>query len=90
MKTLGIVFLTILIAEIGDKTQIATMLYATDQSVSRLSIFLAAAAALTVSTAIAVTAGGVLSRYVSPSTLKFAAGAGFVLVGLWTIATARQ
>jgi putative Ca2+/H+ antiporter (TMEM165/GDT1 family) len=51
---------------------------------------MAAAAALTVSTAIAVAAGGVLSRYIPPATLKLVAGSGFVLVGLWTIFTARQ
>ena len=87
MKTLIVVFFTVLIAEIGDKTQIATMLYATDPSLSRISVFAAAAGALVVSSLIAVLAGSVLAQYIPPATLKIIAGIGFVIVGIWTLAT---
>jgi len=35
--------------------------------------------------AIGVVAGGVISQYVSPKQLSYVAGAGFLLIGAWTI-----
>ncbi len=87
MKQLFTIFITVLIAEIGDKTQLATMLFATDERVGRIGIFVAAAAALVTSTALAVVAGGLITRLVPESTLRIAAGVGFGLVGIWTIIT---
>lgn len=55
------VFLTIFgavfIAELGDKTQLATMLFATDKEVSKYTVFFAASAALIVASALGVLAG---------------------------------
>lgn len=90
MKELVVIFMSVFVAEVGDKTQLATMLFATDSKVSRGGVFLAAAAALVTSTLIAVVAGGVVSRFVAESTLKIAAGVGFILVGIWTLATAYR
>ena len=90
MKQLLVIFLSVFIAEVGDKTQLATMLFATDANISKTGVFLAAAAALVLSTLIAVLAGGVVSRLVPESTLKIVAGVGFVLVGIWTLATAYR
>ena len=90
VKQLVVIFLSVFIAEVGDKTQLATMLFATDASVSKTGVFLAAAAALVLSTLVAVLAGGVVARFVPESTLKIAAGVGFVLVGIWTLATAYR
>jgi putative Ca2+/H+ antiporter (TMEM165/GDT1 family) len=87
MKELLTVFVTILVAEMGDKTQLATMLYATDQRFGRLGVFAAAAAALVASSAVAVLAGSFVMRVVPESTLKIAAGVGFILVGIWTLAS---
>jgi putative Ca2+/H+ antiporter (TMEM165/GDT1 family) len=85
MKELFTIFLTVLIAEMGDKTQLATMLYATDQRIGRAGVFAAAAAALVVSSALAVLAGGLVTRFVPEATLKAAAGVGFIVVGIWTL-----
>ena len=90
VKQLLVIFLSVFIAEVGDKTQLATMLFATDAHISKTSVFLAAAAALVLSTLVAVLAGGVVSRLVPESTLKIVAGVGFVLVGIWTLATAYR
>lgn len=79
------VFGTIFLAELGDKTQLATMLYATEASHPKLVVFLAAASALVVATALGVLAGGLVSRYTSPRTLSWVAGTGFILIGAWTI-----
>ena len=90
MKELVVIFMSVFIAEVGDKTQLATMLFATDSGVSKAGVFVAAAAALVLSTLVAVLAGGVVSRFVAESTLKVVAGLGFVAVGVWTLATAYK
>lgn len=79
------VFVTVFLAEIGDKTQIATMLFATDQQVSRVLVFLAASAALIVSSAIGVFAGSMLANYINPDWLNRIAAIGFILIGVWIL-----
>jgi len=88
LKTLLAVFGTIFLAELGDKTQLATLLFAADGSVHKLPVFLAASAALVVATGIGVVAGGLVSRLISPRSLHYVAGTGFVAIGIWTIARA--
>ena len=84
LKVLATVFASVFLAELGDKTQLATLLFAADQAVSRLTVFIAASAALVVATGIGVLAGGLVSQYVSPMALKVVAGAGFIAIGVWT------
>ena len=79
------VFTTVFIAEIGDKTQLATMLFASEAKVSKWVIFAGSALALTLAAAIGVLVGAQLERLVSPKTLKLIAGIGFIAIGLWTI-----
>ena len=75
------VFVTVFLAELGDKTQLATMLFATDKANSKLTIFLAASLALVAATAIGVLAGHLLSQFINEKTLNIAAGIGFILIG---------
>lgn len=79
------IFATVFIAELGDKTQLATMLYASDAENPRATVFLASAAALVLSSAIGVAAGGLISEYLDPRILRWVAGLGFVGVGLWVL-----
>ena len=88
MRSLILVFISVFIAELGDKTQLATMLFATEKSISKIGVFLAASGALVTSTLLAVMAGDLILRMISPSTLKIAAGIGFILIGLWTLISA--
>jgi putative Ca2+/H+ antiporter (TMEM165/GDT1 family) len=85
MSQLLVIFATVFFAELGDKTQLATVLYAADSQASRWGIFFAAAAALVLSTAIAVVAGTFAQEYLKAIPLKLIAGIGFMVIGAWTI-----
>jgi putative Ca2+/H+ antiporter (TMEM165/GDT1 family) len=79
------VFAAVFIAELGDKTQIATMLFAADKEVGKLTVFLAASAALVVASAIGVLAGSLLSEYINEKYLHYVAGVGFIIIGAFTL-----
>jgi len=85
IKILATVFVTVFIAELGDKTQLATLLFASKAPGNLVAVFVGASAALIVASAVGVLAGGVISQYVSPKQLSYVAGAGFLIIGAWTI-----
>lgn len=85
LRLLGIVFGTMFLAELGDKTQLAILLYAADKESSKLTVLLGAVLALTLTSAIGVAAGGLISRFVSERALSIVAGLGFIAVGVWTL-----
>lgn len=80
LTTFGLVFL----AELGDKTQLATFCFSADCD-SRFSVFLGSAGALVLSSLIAVVFGAAVSRFIPPNYIKIGAGAFFVIVGIWTL-----
>jgi putative Ca2+/H+ antiporter (TMEM165/GDT1 family) len=84
-KIFAVVFGTVFMAELGDKTQLATMLFATKRELSPMTIFLASAAALVVAAALGVLAGTYLAKYINARYLSFIAGVGFVAIGMWTL-----
>lgn len=84
-KILLTVFTAVFIAELGDKTQLATMLFAADKEVSKLTVFLGASLALIAASAIGVLAGSFISQYVSEKQLHYVAGIGFIGIGIWTL-----
>ena len=79
------IFVSVFIAELGDKTQLATMLFAADKEVSRTTVFLAASAALIVASAIGVLAGSLLAEYINEKYLHYIAGVGFIGIGVFTL-----
>ena len=85
LTTFGAVFL----AELGDKTQLATLMFASAGR-SRWAVFLGSATALVATSAIAVLAGAVVARTVPPHLLKLVAGIAFVAIGAWTIWSSRS
>jgi len=85
LKLFAMVFGTIFLAELGDKTQLATLLYASDANHSKLTVFAASASALVLTSALGVMAGALVSEFVSPRILRWVAGLGFIAVGAWVI-----
>ncbi len=85
MKLLMTVFVTVFIAELGDKTQLATLLFAADKDVSKWTVFLGASLALVACAGIGVLLGKYLSQYLDEKLLSYIAGTGFILVGAWTL-----
>ena len=82
------IFAAVFVAELGDKTQLATMLFAADKEVNKWTVFLAASAALVVAAAMGVLVGSLLSQYLDPRWLSWIAGVGFILIGAYTLYTA--
>lgn len=85
LKIFITIFTAVFIAELGDKTQLATMLFATDREVSKVTVFLAASLALVVASAIGVMVGSLLSEYINEKILHYVAGAGFIIIGAITL-----
>ena len=77
-------FITIFLAELGDKTQFAAVA-ASAQSNSTKEVLLAVVLALSLAGVIGVLAGRILAQYINPETLRYVSGALFVLVGCWIL-----
>jgi len=84
-KIFTTIFIAVFIAELGDKTQLATMLFATDKEVSKYLVFMAASAALIVASAIGVLAGSLFSEFINEKYLHYIAGVGFIAIGAFTL-----
>lgn len=85
------VFSSVFLAELGDKTQLATILFSARSPGGRWSVLLGACCALIATSALGVLAGAWVARYVDPRVLTRIAGVGFVVLGLWMlIASSRE
>jgi putative Ca2+/H+ antiporter (TMEM165/GDT1 family) len=85
LKVFLTIFGTVFLAELGDKIQLATVLFATRETLSPLMVFLAASGALIATTAVGVAAGNFISDQIDTRLLSYVAGVGFILIGAWTI-----
>ncbi len=85
MLKLAAIFAAVFLAELGDKTQLATLLFASDRDQSPVLVFFAASAALVVATGLAVLIGSQGARYLEMVPLKLIAGIGFLVIGGWSI-----
>lgn len=84
-KTFVTVFAAVFVAEMADKTQLVTVLFATDHAVSKWLVFLGSASALILASAIGVLAGTLLSHVIDVKVMSVIAGGGFILIGIWTL-----
>jgi putative Ca2+/H+ antiporter (TMEM165/GDT1 family) len=90
MSELLTVFLSVFVAEMGDKTQLATLLFASERGISPFKVFAASASALVLSCALAAIVGSCISRHLSGVPLKLIAGVGFIAIGAVTVAQALR
>jgi putative Ca2+/H+ antiporter (TMEM165/GDT1 family) len=79
------VFVMIFLTELGDRTQVATLLMAADQPSQRVAVFVGAATALVLATAIGVLAASWVAHYVPQKTLHVGVALMFIILGLWTL-----
>lgn len=82
-------FAAIFLAELGDKTQLATLSLASEGG-SRWTVFAGSALALVASSAIAVLAGEAVARVVPPVWIKRAGGVLFLVLGALMLAGSRE
>lgn len=80
LATFGSIFL----AELGDKTQLATFCFAAE-SQSKLAVFLGSAGALVLTSALGCLLGSLLSRFIPAHYMNLGAGALFIVLGMWMI-----
>lgn len=85
MMKLASIFMIVFLAELGDKTQLATLLFASDREQHPVLVFLAAGGALVVATGLAVLVGNYGARHLETLPLKLVAGIGFIALGGWSI-----
>jgi len=85
VKLFGTVFLTVFLAELGDKTQLATLLFASDEKHSRSAVFLGSASALVACAALGTLGGSWLRGWIQPRVLGIVAGVSFLGIGAWTL-----
>lgn len=75
-------FVTIFLAELGDKTQFAAFA-ASSQSRSTLTILLAVVVALSLAGGLGVFAGRLIGEYIKPETMRYIVGPLFIAMGCW-------
>lgn len=80
-KIFGTAFITLFLAELGDKTQLAVMTMSASTE-SKISVFLGAALALVVVTLLGVLLGGVISQWVPTEWLQRIVAVAFIVIGV--------
>lgn len=73
-------YIIIILCELGDKTQLAVLLFTSNKPGKRWTIFFASALALTLCVLVEVTIGVALARHITPAIINRVAG--FVFLGL--------
>ena len=85
LRLFATVFGSVFLAELGDKTQLATVLFASREESHLATVFVASSLALVASCAIGVLAGSAVATYVQPKYLSYVAGVAFMLIGAWIL-----
>jgi putative Ca2+/H+ antiporter (TMEM165/GDT1 family) len=80
-KIFSTAFLTLFLAELGDKTQLAVITM-TASTESKIAVFAGAALALVVVTLLGVLVGGVLTQFVPTEWLQRIVAVAFITIGI--------
>lgn len=81
MRAYAAVFVSVFLAELGDKTQLATLLFASTPGMGKTGVFVAAAGALLASSLLAVLVGERVGTWLRPDLLRTLAGLSFIAIG---------
>ncbi|SKA97469.1 Uncharacterized protein family UPF0016 [Caloramator quimbayensis] len=81
LKIILTTFFLVFIAELGDKTQITTMLLSADTS-SKFAVFIGSALALICSSFIGVMLGSIINKYIPPNIIQLASAVAFIIIGV--------
>ncbi|MBU0491354.1 MAG: TMEM165/GDT1 family protein [Chloroflexi bacterium] len=77
-------FATLFVAELGDKTQLATIAMVTEHK-TPVAVFLGASLALAAVTLLGVVFGQVITQVIPPRMLRLASGVMFIAIGGWVL-----
>lgn len=83
-KSIGTTFLLVFLAELGDKTQLSTMILAS-KSKSLLYVFIGSSCALVLSSLLGVFAGSLINKYFPQSYIQICSGVAFLIIGILLI-----
>ncbi|MFN3360953.1 MAG: TMEM165/GDT1 family protein [Pseudanabaenaceae cyanobacterium] len=81
MRLIGLAFLTVLVAELGDKTQLSTFMLSAESD-APWTVFLAASSALFLTTLLGVLAGTWLAKYATPHLLQTLTGTSYLILAV--------
>lgn len=79
------IFIAVFLAELGDKTQIATLSFAANPTNNKWMVLLGACSALFLISLIAVLIGSKAGDLINPRYMKLASGLLFIGIGLFTL-----
>lgn len=74
-------FLLVFVAELGDKTQLTTMMLSA-QSGSKLAVFIGSSIALICASILGVLLGGVINKYIPANLIQTASAIAFIIIGI--------
>ena len=77
-------FITIFLAELGDKTQLAAIA-AAGHTKSTISVLLGTVIALMLAGILGVGVGTLIGQSLNPEKMKYFSGVLFIAIGLWTL-----
>jgi len=79
-KSIATAFILVFLAELGDKTQLSTMLLAS-KSKSIWYVFIGSASALVFSSLLGVLIGSVINKYIPSYYIQLLSGIAFLIIG---------
>lgn len=74
-------FILVFLAELGDKTQLTTMMLSAESS-SRIAVLIGSALALVCSSVLGVFIGSLINKYIPADFINTAASIAFIIVGI--------
>lgn len=88
LKVFFLVFITIFLAEIGDKTNLAALLFSTRKEINKMTILGAATLAFVAATLVSIAVGTFIGSVIPRKVVNYISGAIFIFIGIVIILSA--